>query len=124
MAIKRFLSSSNYLQGADVSRKRQDGATPLHLAAERGHSEVIRALVVADADVNAVKSDGSTALYLASLHGQHEVVAELLKLKDILDINAGTSEQWTALHAACARFVHLAPSFHLPCSREPASFLT
>lgn len=87
-----------------MSRKRQDGATPLHLAAERGHPEVIGELIDANADVNAIKSDGSTALYLASLHGQHDVVAQLLTVKNQLDLNAGTSERWTALHAACARY--------------------
>lgn len=65
---------------------------------------MIGELIDANADVNAVKSDGSTALYLASLHGYHEVVAQLLTVKDQLDLNAGTSERWTALHAACARY--------------------
>jgi len=40
--------------GADVNLQRSDGASPLSLASQEGHTDVVRALVSAGADVNDV----------------------------------------------------------------------
>jgi uncharacterized protein len=47
-------------------------------AAQEGHHDVVRALLVAKADVNAKMDDGTTALMMASQKDDKEVV-QLLK---------------------------------------------
>lgn len=42
------------------------GRTALHLAAEKGHSEVLRALVGGGAELQAMDTHGNTALHLAA----------------------------------------------------------
>ena len=53
--------------GAEVNLKGREGKTPLHQAAERGHTEVIEALLKrnANVDVSALDQFGKTALQLA-----------------------------------------------------------
>jgi ankyrin repeat protein len=45
-------------QGADVNATEADGATPLHLAAEREDVDVVRALLQRGANVNAANRYG------------------------------------------------------------------
>ena len=47
--------------GAEVNLKNSEKKTPLHKAAERGHTEVIEALLKRNAEVNAVDKSGNTA---------------------------------------------------------------
>ena len=49
----------------------EDGATPLHIASENGHVEVVRALLDRDkgANVNQAKTNGATSLFVASENG-------------------------------------------------------
>jgi len=42
-----------------------DGKLPLHVAAVKGHCDIIRALLDAGADVNAGDSDGDVAIHYA-----------------------------------------------------------
>jgi hypothetical protein len=56
---------------------REEGETPLMLAARRGRLEIVRALVDAGADVNAVASSGHTAYDLAVGSEKKEVAAYL-----------------------------------------------
>ena len=56
------------------------GTTPLHLAAARGHLEVVRMLVEAGAKKDQqTKDDGSTALHFASARGHLHVVRFLVE---------------------------------------------
>lgn len=91
------------MQGANINRRRQDSARPIHLAAERGHKGVVEELMMWGADIAVTRKDGATPLYLATLHGHHNLVELLLGEKDKLDVNASTKEGWTGLHAAAAR---------------------
>ena len=59
------------------------GATPLIIAAQNGHAEIVAKLLAQGADVNAAASDGSTALMLAAQNGHTETVSALLLRKDI-----------------------------------------
>jgi ankyrin repeat protein len=52
--------------------------TPLIVAAQDGHVDVIRTLLAAKADVNAKAVNGITALVVASSSGQLDVVQALL----------------------------------------------
>ena len=54
-----------------------DGSTPLHVASERGFSDIVRLLIDNQANVNAKMNDGSTALMLACQNGHLSVVESL-----------------------------------------------
>ena len=69
----RFLEA----QGAKVDVPRNDGATPLFVAAQYGHIEVLRFLVDAKADLNTADY-GNTPLAVA-VHMGHGEVAALLR---------------------------------------------
>ena len=67
-----------------VNHQDQYGNTPLHLAAARGHTDVIRALqrtaVSIALDLSVANNDGWTPLQLAAQKGHTEAVMRLLKL--------------------------------------------
>ena len=71
------------------------------LASQKGHQEVVKALIAANADVNAKEAkevNSFTALILASELGHQEVVQALIAAN--ADVNAKTSYGLTALMAA------------------------
>ena len=70
--------------GADVNAARTDnGCTPMFVAAEKCHLEVVRALVEAGADVNAARTtDGVTPVFMAAQNGHLEVVRALVLGKE------------------------------------------
>ena len=45
-----------------MSAKNDEDGTPLHLPADRGHTEVVELLITAGADVNAKDDEGETPL--------------------------------------------------------------
>jgi ankyrin repeat protein len=57
--------------------------TPLMLAAENGHAQIIKALLTAGANVNLVDTDGRNAMMQAARQGQAESVQALLTAPDI-----------------------------------------
>jgi cytohesin len=80
-AVKQHLAA-----GADVNAKDEEGLTPLHLAAGRGHKKIVELLIAKDADVNAkLAVEGETPLHLAAWDG-HKEIAELLIAKGA-DVN-------------------------------------
>ena len=53
--------------GADLNVRNKYGVTPLRMASQNGHTEVVTLLLVANADVSAANTkDGATPLILAS----------------------------------------------------------
>ena len=62
----------------DLDARMANGRTPLHEAAERGHTEVVEALLCAGASVSAFDRKGRTTLELAPT-GRHHWVAQLLQ---------------------------------------------
>ncbi|KAM9336972.1 poly [ADP-ribose] polymerase tankyrase-2 [Symphorus nematophorus] len=64
-------------KGANVNDKNKDLLTPLHLAAEKAHNDVIEVLVKHEAKVNAVDHLGQTALHRAA-HCGHLQTCRLL----------------------------------------------
>ena len=62
--------------GADVNSGRDDGCTPLFVAAAHGHEAVLVALLKAGAQMKAM-NDGCTPLIAATIKGHTSVVAVL-----------------------------------------------
>ena len=56
-----------------------DGATPLYIACQNGHTSIVEALLGRDADVNKATTDtGATPLYMACYNGHTSIVEALL----------------------------------------------
>lgn len=53
-------------RGVDVNAKTDDDFTPLHVAAQEGHVEVVKFLLDGDANVNFKNKHGWTPLHLAN----------------------------------------------------------
>lgn len=85
-------------QGVINARNKLTDATPLQIAAEGGHAEVVKALVRANASVNDENKAGFTAAHLAARNG-HGQVLEVLRSSNTLKL---TSKKLgvTPLHVA------------------------
>lgn len=91
------------LLGFGAVVKQQD-VLALHLAAQRGHTDVVELMVKSGWDVNAAKPKdeaGTTALHLAAEEGNDDTLRKLVELG--CDVNAQKSNGWTALHSVVRR---------------------
>jgi len=95
-------SARSYLDaGADINAAEgSTGTTPLMLAAQRGHGEVVRLLLDRGAKVNVQERSGqrATALMMASRTGAVETVRLLIEKG--ASINTRDADKFTALHYA------------------------
>ncbi|XP_014234163.1 serine/threonine-protein phosphatase 6 regulatory ankyrin repeat subunit A isoform X2 [Trichogramma pretiosum] len=85
-------------QGVITARNKLTEATPLQLAAEGGHAEVVKALVRAGASCADENRAGFTAVHLAAQHG-HGQVLEVMRSSQSLRISSKKLGV-TALHVA------------------------
>ena len=94
-AVKQHLAA-----GTDVDAKDDayGGQTPLHVAANRGHKEVVELLIANGADVNAKGVDEWTPLHGVVDYGNEEIVA--LLIAEGADVNAKDKYESTPLHIA------------------------
>lgn len=85
-------------QGVISARNKLTDATPLQIAAEGGHAEVVKALVRAGANITDENKAGFTAVHLAAQNG-HGQVLEVLRSSNTLRV---TSKKLgvTPLHVA------------------------
>lgn len=60
-----------------TSAKTKSGCTPLHLAAEGGHGDVVQVLLQAGASASEENADGYTPIHLAAVHGHVSVLQAL-----------------------------------------------
>ena len=84
--------------GANPNAKDEHGYTVLRLAAEKGHAEIAKNLLLAWANPNSVDNNGVTALMEAAVSGHSEVVKVLLSKG--ANPNAVTNDGVNALDAA------------------------
>jgi ankyrin repeat protein len=90
--------------GANVNNASREGAgaTPLYIAAQEGHLDVVRCLVLElHADVNQADQEGATPLYSAAYRGNLAMVQVLVKELDA-DINQAKLNGGTPLMTATA----------------------
>ena len=71
--------------GASVDQAREDGTTPLYVAAQQGHLKVVRALVEANATVDQAAENGATPLSVATMQSHLEVAQVLVDAGATLD---------------------------------------
>jgi ankyrin repeat protein len=90
-AVKQHLDD-----GGDVNLTDNDGMTPLHFAAFKGHKEIVKVLIAEGADVS-VSHDGYTPLHAAG----NKEIAELLIAKGA-DVKAKEVDGETSLHYAAS----------------------
>jgi len=99
--LKDLLDSSKYGDTcAQVNAKGADDWTALHMSANEGATDVVKALLeyISEVDVNAVSTTGSTSLHLAAIKGYLDCVQMLVS--GGADINARDGEGNTPLHLA------------------------
>ncbi|KAF0684906.1 Aste57867_23150 [Aphanomyces stellatus] len=94
---------------ANINCQRKDGATPLFLAAERGHHGIVDLLLSENADPNLATSEGYTPLSIACATQQLNIIQELLDAD--ADVNMqpedGASPLYTAAKLGHADVVRL-----------------
>jgi ankyrin repeat protein len=105
---------------AGVSLK---GATPLFLAASKGHVDSVRALLAGKADPSITTENGTAPLHVASWGGDpnfrdwnEEEKKNLFEVTRLLvelggDVNSAGEHGWTALHGAAYKGVDAAVRF-------------
>lgn len=99
VALKATLGEVGSLVHSEVVRMASaDGELAIHLAAARGHIEVLQLLVETKAQLEATQLGGNTPLLVASAHGQYQSVEWLLSQG--VDTGATDNTGKTAVHQA------------------------
>jgi len=81
-----------------LEAKSASGDGPLHLAAQRCQSEVVKVLISSRADVHALADGNSSVLHRAAFGGSDAVIKELIAAGAV--VNGREQEDWTPLHRA------------------------
>jgi ankyrin repeat protein len=63
---------------ADINLRDEGGQTPLFVASQRGHCDVLKCLLSSGADINLRDEVGRSPLFVASYHEHFDVVKCLL----------------------------------------------
>jgi uncharacterized protein len=65
-------------RGANLKLTTTEGATPLHIAAEGGHNDIVSFLLDNKADINSTTNEGNTPLMSAAGRNRPETVKLLI----------------------------------------------
>ncbi len=102
---QRLATVKYLLKQKHVSKDERDlmGRLPLHLAAMRGHWEMVKELSSANSTIVSEDHQGRNVLHMAAGLGQLSVVNKLLKKAQMADelIDKRDNDGWTPLHWSC-----------------------
>ncbi|XP_071178516.1 uncharacterized protein [Mytilus edulis] len=90
-----------YHCNSNVNHCRYDGVSPLFMACQEEHAEVVQMLINNKADINKCKDTGASPLFIACQNGHTEVVQMLINNKT--DINKCTDIGGSPLFMACQK---------------------
>ena len=88
-------------KGAAIDQAKDSGATPLFIACEEGHTEVVAMLCSEGAAIYQAAHDGATPLFIACEEGHAEVVEKLCSEGAAID--QAMDDGATPLYIACRR---------------------
>ena len=91
-----FSLVSAYVAEPNISTN--NGWTPLMIASQSGHADVVELLLDKNVPINAQNKNGKTAVYIASQNGHFSVVSTLLN--NGAESNTTTNNGWTPLMIA------------------------
>lgn len=90
---------------------RQNGFTPLHLASQEGHTEMVALLLENKAQVNGRAKNGLTSMHLAAQEDQVPVAEILVKYNSAIDpqtkVNTNFRFSYISLLIYLVAFSHL-----------------
>ena len=89
--------------GAKTRKLNYRYTSSLHLAAAKGHLEVVHLLLGAGADLSAKNGGGLTPVSVACYNGQADVARALAKAMDRKGLNIRADNSFTVLHYALSR---------------------
>ena len=100
--ISQYTYHLSFVQaGAESDNKNEDEKTPFHMAAERGHVEVVEYILNNDKNAkNDCDEDDNTALHLAASNKMTNTVETLLECGS--DVRKRNNKDWTPLDCAAA----------------------
>ena len=84
---------------ADVNIQNVEGVTPLYMACNKGHNDIVKMLLDKQADINIHNVEGGTPLFMACHKGHKDIVKMLMKKQ--ANVNIQNVEGVTPLFIAC-----------------------
>lgn len=104
---------------ADLTEKDESGYTALHIAAKKGHDDIVKVLLEGGADPNSEDNDKNRPLHFAAAKGHMDSVIALFSNKTT-DLNAENDKNHTPLRSLLISYSDLAAK----ADKDPAALVT